>query len=375
MTKADTAPEQSPLLRPNILEAEGIVKQFGSSRLFGRSDPVRAVDGVSLQVRKGERLAIVGESGCGKSTLGRCLLRLIEADAGSVRFEGVDLMSLDDKAMRQTRKALQIVFQDPYASLNPRHTVATLIGEPIRFHGLAKGRDVADHVARMLGLVGLPEAYASRYPHEFSGGQRQRIAIARALASGPRLLVGDEPVSALDVSIQAQIINLLEDLGSELGFTLVLIAHNLAVIRHVSERVAVMYLGEIVEFAPADALFETPLHPYTQALIASAPIADPAARRQHALLDGDPPSPSRPPSGCRFHTRCAHARARCSSERPVSETVEGGRSVSCHFWREIAAAGASAPLAFTPSIQRQQRIAVFADALRQPSSKGGSITP
>ena len=368
-----TAPQQSPP-RAHILEAEGIVKQFATARLFGRGEAVRAVDRVSLQVRKGERLAIVGESGCGKSTLGRCLLRLIEADAGAVRFEGVDLMSLDDKAMRQTRKALQIVFQDPYASLNPRHTVATLIGEPIRFHGLAHGRDIADHVARMLALVGLPAAYASRYPHEFSGGQRQRIAIARALASGPRLLVGDEPVSALDVSIQAQIINLLEDLGSELGFTLVLIAHNLAVIRHVSERVAVMYLGEIVECAPADALFEAPLHPYTQALIASAPIADPAARRQHALLEGDPPSPSHPPSGCRFRTRCSHARARCASERPESETLAGGRSVSCHFWREIAAAGASAPLAVTSSTQRQKRIAAFADALRQSLSQGGSIT-
>lgn len=360
---------------PAILVAEGLVKHFSSSRFFGRSDPVRAVDGVSLSVRKGERLALVGESGCGKTTFGRLLLRLIEPDAGRVIFEGEDILALDDAALRKKRQAMQIVFQDPYASLNPRHTVGALIGEPILFHGLATKAEISDRVAEMLHRVGLPQSYANRYPHEFSGGQRQRVAIARALASNPRLLIGDEPVSALDVSIQAQIINLLEDLGSELGFTLVLIAHDLAVIRHVCDRVAVMYLGEIVECADADDVFDTPLHPYTQALIASAPIADPAARRIHALLEGDPPSPTRPPPGCRFHTRCQHAKTLCRDVAPQPQMVAATRSVACHFWQEIAAAGAGNIRTPPPSAQRTRRIALFAAAARQLSFQGGPSTP
>ena len=356
-----------------ILEAHGLIKHFSSARLFGKSDPVRAVDGVSLTVKKGERLAIVGESGCGKSTLGRVLLRLIEPSAGSIRFEGVDLLSLDDNAMRRKRQAMQIVFQDPYASLNPRHSIGALIGEPILTHGLATRAEVKERVADMLRLVGLNPGYASRYPHEFSGGQRQRVAIARALASEPRLLIGDEPVSALDVSIQAQIINLLEDLGEALRFTLILIAHDLAVIRHVSDRVAVMYLGEIVEFAPADDLFETPLHPYTQALIASAPIADPKARRTQALLEGDPPSPTRPPPGCRFHTRCPHVKAICRDVAPARERVDAGREIACHVWKDIQSAGAGSILRGTASPNRLNRVALFAGAVRAASSPQGEI--
>lgn len=347
-----------------ILEADNLVKHFRSATLFGSKPPVRAVDGVSLAVRPGEKLAIVGESGCGKTTLGRLLLRLIEPTSGSIRFEGQDILSLSNAEMRQIRRAMQIVFQDPYAALNPRMTVGALVGEPIRLHGLAQGRAADEKVADVLRLVGLLPSHAARYPHEFSGGQRQRIAIARALASEPRLLVGDEPVSALDVSIQAQIVNLLEDLGERLGFTLVLIAHDLAVIRHASDRVAVMYLGEIVEVAPSDALFEEPLHPYTRALITAAPIADPKARRKRALLEGDVPSPTKPPSGCRFHTRCPQSRPLCAQERPTLQRAADGREVACHFWREIAAAGAGA-LGVAPAPKRNERIALFAAQVRK----------
>jgi oligopeptide/dipeptide ABC transporter ATP-binding protein len=359
---------EATVVAPPILETDGLTKHFEGSGLFRKKPAVRAVDGVSLSVRTGERLAIVGESGCGKTTLGRLMLRLIEPSAGDVRFLGESLIGLTETAMRARRRDMQIVFQDPYAALNPRMTVGALLAEPVRLHRLAEGKAVEERVAELLRLVGLLPVHAERYPHEFSGGQRQRIAIARALASEPKLLVGDEPVSALDVSIQAQIVNLLEDLGERLGFTLLLIAHDLAVIRHVSDRVAVMYLGEVVELAAADALFENPLHPYTRALIEAAPIAEPGARRARRLLEGDPPSPTAPPSGCRFHTRCPHARALCKEERPPLTPATDGRVVACHFWAEIAAAGAGAPRPLQPAPKRTERIALFAEAVKKRSA-------
>jgi peptide/nickel transport system ATP-binding protein len=354
-----------------LLEAENLVKHFKSPTLFGTKPPVRAVDGVSLQVAQGERVAIVGESGCGKSTLGRLLIRLIEPTAGAVRFQGRDILALGEAELRAVRRDMQIVFQDPYAALNPRMSVGALLAEPIKLHRLASGRAADERVRELLALVGLRPSHADRYPHEFSGGQRQRIAIARALASEPKLLIGDEPVSALDVSIQAQILNLIEDLGERLGFTLLLIAHDLAVIRHASDRVAVMYLGEIVETAGADELFETPLHPYTQALVRAAPVADPRARRARALLEGDLPSPTAPPPGCRFHTRCPHARDLCKEAYPALERAPGGREVACHFWREIAAAGAGA-LGLPPeAAKRAERVALFAKAVGKRAEEQG----
>ncbi|MGL4964468.1 MAG: ABC transporter ATP-binding protein [Inquilinus sp.] len=326
-----------------LLEGKGLVKRFGGGRsLFGGSPLVHAVDGVSLAIRPGETFAVVGESGCGKSTLGRLLLRLIEPTAGQVMYRGRDLTALPPKEMRALRRELQIIFQDPYASLNPRMTVGDIIGEPIWLHGLAQGSERRDKVAELLRIVGLLPDHAGRYPHEFSGGQRQRIGIARALAGQPVLIVGDEPVSALDVSIQAQVINLLEELKERFGLTLVIVAHDLAVIRHMSDRVAVMYLGEIVEEAPVDALFDAPLHPYTQALMKAIPVPSPAGRQAKTLLQGDVPSPTAPPPGCRFHTRCPHAKPICSEVRPQAEEAEPGRSVACHFWREIQDAGAGA---------------------------------
>jgi len=323
-----------------ILEGRNLVKRFGGrSGLLDSSPVVHAVNDVSLSVRRGETFAIVGESGCGKSTLGRLLLRLIEPSEGQVFYEGQDITRLDAKAMRRLRRDLQIIFQDPFASLNPRMTVGTIIAEPIRLHGLAKGKAVNEKVAELLRIVGLRPEYADRYPHEFSGGQRQRIGIARALAGEPKLIIGDEPVSALDVSIQAQVINLLEDLKARFGLTLVIVAHDLAVIRHMSDRVAVMYLGEIVELSTVDPLYETPLHPYTQALLKAIPSPVPEGRVARALLQGDVPSPTDLPSGCRFHTRCPHMRERCAQEHPRLETVAEGRSVACHFWREIQEAG------------------------------------
>ncbi|MEO3387959.1 oligopeptide/dipeptide ABC transporter ATP-binding protein [Mesorhizobium sp. CAU 1741] len=325
-----------------ILEARGLIKRFGGRRgLFEASPTVHAVNDVSLQIRRGETFAIVGESGCGKSTLGRLLLRLIEPSEGDVLYEGQSITALPDREMRRLRRDLQIIFQDPFASLNPRMTVGDIIAEPIRLHGLARGAAVRARVAELLGIVGLRPEYAERYPHEFSGGQRQRIGIARALAGEPKLIIGDEPVSALDVSIQAQVINLLEELKDRFGLTLVIVAHDLAVIRHMSDRVAVMYLGEIVELSPVDPLYETPLHPYTQALLGAIPKPDPRDRTEPKLLQGDVPSPTDLPSGCLFHTRCPHARPRCEVEKPVLEEAGPGRSVSCHYWREIVEPDAS----------------------------------
>lgn len=323
--------EQTP-----IIEGRNLVKRFGGKKgLFQSAPTVHAVNNVSLSVMPGETFAIVGESGCGKSTLARLLLRLIEPTEGSVIYQGRDITKLPAAEMRALRREMQIIFQDPFASLNPRMTIGSIIAEPIRLHGLAKGKDVDKRVAELLQVVGLRPEYASRYPHEFSGGQRQRIGVARALAGEPKLIIGDEPVSALDVSIQAQVINLLEDLKEQFGLTLIIVAHDLAVIRHMSDRVAVMYLGEVVELAPVDPLYETPLHPYTQTLLDAIPVPVPGGKEKRALARGDIPSPTNPPPGCRFHTRCPFAVQKCREVHPELEDVGGGRHVACHLWREI----------------------------------------
>jgi len=342
-----------------ILESTKVVKHFGGRGLLSSPTIVRAVDGVSLAVEHGETFAIVGESGCGKSTLGRLLLRLIEPTSGDVRYEGRSILDLGPTEMRRLRREMQIIFQDPFASLNPRMNVRDIVGEPIWLHGLASGSEKQDRVADLLRTVGLIPSHGDRYPHEFSGGQRQRIGIARALAGEPKLIIGDEPVSALDVSIQAQIINLLEHLKDRFGLTLIIIAHDLAVIRHMSDRVAVMYLGEIVELSDTNGLFDNPLHPYTQALLTAIPVPSPINRQPKPLLQGDVPSPAAPPSGCRFHTRCPHARALCREEHPALEPAPDGRLVACHFWREIQNAGSGALKAPPASAALTERLALY----------------
>jgi oligopeptide/dipeptide ABC transporter ATP-binding protein len=309
-----------------LLRAERLVKHFRGG--------VQAVDDVSFEVHPGETFALVGESGCGKSTTGRLVLRLIEPTSGTVWFDDRELSALGERELRSLRREMQIIFQDPYSSLNPRMTVGDMLSEPLSLHGLHEGR-TKQRVKELLGLVGLAPEHASRYPHEFSGGQRQRIGIARALAVEPRLIVCDEPVSALDVSVQAQVINLLQDLQRRLELAYIFIAHDLAVVRHIATRVAVMYLGKIVELAETRALFAEPRHPYSRALLASVPVPDPAARRgSRTLLQGDVPSAYAPPAGCRFHTRCPYARERCRSEEPALVEA-GGHATACHFWSEI----------------------------------------
>ena len=317
-----------------LLEATNLSKHYavGSRLSRGGRRTVRALDDVSLAVRPGETLGLVGESGCGKSTLGRTLLRLVAPTAGRIAFEGRDITTLTDRALRPLRARMQMVFQDPYSSLNPRRRIGDLIAEPLRVHHRGSSGDITDRTRALLDLVGLAPEHLARFPHEFSGGQRQRIGIARALALEPRLIVADEPVSALDVSVQAQIVNLFADLQDRLGLTYVFIAHDLSVVRQISSRVAVMYLGSIVETGATDTVLHHPAHPYTAALISAIPTPDATgARRNRVTLRGEPPSPSNPPSGCRFHTRCPKAETKCKDVRPLLVPHGSNREVACHF--------------------------------------------
>ncbi len=319
-----------------LLEVEHLKKYFPINvNMFGRASAyVKAVDDVSFRVKAGTTVGIVGESGCGKSTMGRTILRLYDPTAGRVLFDGIDLARLRRGALRPLRRDIQMIFQDPYSSLPPRMPVGEIIGEAVKVHHIVPRSELRDYVLEVMKECGLPGHYYERYPHEFSGGQRQRICIARTLALKPRLVICDEPVSALDVSIQAQIINLLEDLQEKQSLTYIFISHDLSVVRHISDEVGVMYLGSLVEYSPAEDLFEAPLHPYTRALLGAVPIPDPDARREHPALTGDIPSPANPPSGCKFHTRCEHCMEVCRQKAPEYREVRPGHFVACHLCGE-----------------------------------------
>ncbi|QOZ24663.1 ABC transporter ATP-binding protein [Bradyrhizobium sp. CCBAU 51753] len=339
-----------------LLEVEGLVKHFVAARsVFGWATAhVKAVDGVSFTVEAGRTLALVGESGCGKSTVSRLVLRLIEPDAGSVRFEGRDLGALDAEALRAFRRDAQIIFQDPYASLNPRMTVSQILTEPLALHDLVPAARRRERVEELLRLVGLEPRFARRYPHEFSGGQRQRIAIARALAVEPKLIICDEPVSALDVSIRSQILNLLRDLQERLKLAYIFVSHDLAVVKHIADRVAVMNLGTIVETADAEALFAAPRHPYSRALLSAIPVPKPRAKRSRIVLEGELPSALNPPAGCRFHTRCPYAITRCRSEDPQLLADATGHATACHRTAELPPPDSIVPSdgGFSPALEK-----------------------
>ncbi|MFE9257222.1 ABC transporter ATP-binding protein [Streptomyces sp. NPDC006879] len=353
-TATAAIPEQATTSPEPLLKVTGLTKHFPITKgvLRRQVGAVKAVDGLDFEVLPGETLGVVGESGCGKSTMGRLITRLMEPTGGKIEFEGNDITHLGTAAMRPMRRDVQMIFQDPYGSLNPRHTVGSIISAPFKLQGVTPEGGIKAEVQRLLSLVGLNPEHYNRYPHEFSGGQRQRIGIARALALKPKLVVADEPVSALDVSIQAQVVNLMDDLQDELGLTYVIIAHDLSVIRHVSDRIAVMYLGKIVELTDRKSLYESPMHPYTNALMSAVPVPDPKRRGVKSgriLLKGDVPSPISPPSGCRFHTRCWKATEVCKTQEPPLVALKPGHQVACHHPENAAgtpaAAAAPAPAA------------------------------